>query len=279
VTTLSDFSEEKATLLATNNVSEADFIRMSTDSAWSLSASEQQLKAIRDGVSKPDAKTLLQKVIPLEDTSTYMNNVYGGTVGGFVCEAADVKNLSTMEEVYKGMRLDYSGTKFKVDGAGYAVIRFYSSAAERMKIPYVEELCGTQAHSWSNCGGGFTISTLGYGGYPEWVCDGYNAPEEGAELYEVTPQGREILRSVYKDGKWQTWESEYYALPSTTRSTTAGKAYIGVKAQYKGYTFDVRGKVGDYYHLTTTTPFPIDGLHVVERGVWGIEVPAKDIIL
>lgn len=274
VQSLKGFGEKRDNLLANHAVSMTDFVRISTDSAWALSATDKQaLKSIRDGVRCPDEHTLLQKVIPLEDISTYMNNKYGGTVGGFVCEAADVKNLVTMEQVYKGLRLDYSGTKFKADGAGYAVIRFYSSAASRMTIPYVEEMGGTQSHSWPTGGGGFTTSTLGDGGYPEWVCDGYNAPEEGAELYEVTPQGREILRSVYKSGRWQTHESSYYEVPQTR---TTDKTYCGVKAEYKGYTFDVRGKVDGIYHLTTTKFYPIPDLQVVEKGVWGIEVAESD---
>lgn len=275
VQSLQGFGEKRDSLLTSHSVSETDFIRISTDSAWALSATDKQaLKNVRDGIKHPDEHTLLQKVIPLEDISTYMNNVYGGTVGGYVCEAADVKNLTTMEQVYKGLRLDYSGTKFKADGAGYAVIRFYSSAASRMTIPYVEEMGGTLSHSWPTGGGGFTTSTLGNGGYPEWVCDGYNAPEEGAELYEVTPQGREILRSVYTSGRWQTYESPYYEQPQTR---TAGEAYQNVKVIYKGYSFDVRGKVGGKYHLTTTKLYPIDGLHVVEKGVWGLEIQESEL--
>ncbi|MGM9758836.1 MAG: hypothetical protein ACI30I_01805 [Parabacteroides sp.] len=49
--------------------------------------------------------------------------------------------------------------------------------------------------------------------------DGYYAPREGAEIYEVTPQGREMLRAVYREGRWQTFESPLYPVPATTKSS------------------------------------------------------------
>ncbi|MCQ4873944.1 hypothetical protein [Butyricimonas paravirosa] len=277
------FEEEKAAILTRNKISEETFISLSTDSAWSLESEQQALLAtIRDEVSKPDEQTLLQKVIPLEDISTYMNNIYGGTVGGFVAEAADVKSLATMYDVYWGLRLDYKGTKFSATGAGYAVIRFYSDATSRLKIPYSPELGGTQEHAWPNGGGGFTTSTLGAGGYPEWVMDGYSTPREGAELYEVTPAGREILRSVYREGRWQTHESEYYPLPQTRCTVTIrngifNNQFITTYGEYAGHTFIVRGEVDGEYHLTTTETISLPGLHTVEKGIYGINVPKDQV--
>ena len=284
VKTLNGFGEEKVALLDANGVTQQDFIRLSTDSAWALSQSDQmKLKAIRDGVSRPDGRTLLQKVIPLTDVNTYMNNVYGGTIGGFVCEAADVKSLHTMEQIFNGLRLDYSGTKFKSDGAGYAVIRFYSSATDKLSIPYSPELGGSQPHEWPNGGGGFTTSTLGEGGYPEWTFSGYYAPEENAELYEVTPQGRELLRSIYRDGRWQTYESPYFPVP-TTRTSTAeirngryADGLIQTLCDYRGFTFHLRGEADGRFGLSTDKPLPIEGLEMIERGVYGICVPCSEV--
>ncbi len=289
IRTIPGFEEEKATLLQKYGATDADFVRVSTDSAWALSAEDQTLlRNIRDGVSRPDGNTLLQKIIPLEDIFVYMNNIYGGTVGGFVCEAADVKSLHTMAQVYHGLRLDYAGTKFKADGAGYAVIRFYSNATSHLSIPYVAELGGKQSHSWPNGGGGFTTSTLGEGGYPEWIFDGYNAPEEGAELYEVTPQGREILRSVFKNGKWQTYESEYLPVPPTSRGVEQASCmtvrngmysdgFIKTVCQYRGHTFVLRAEAGGYCHLTTTEQLSIEGMTVIDKGIYGISVPRVEV--
>lgn len=277
---MNGFDEEKPELLSGCQVDETAFIALSTDSAWALPADQRQkLRSIRDGVSKPDGNTLLQKIIPLSDLTTYMENKYGGTVGGFVTEAADVKSLFTMRDVYYGLRLDYEGTQFKPEGAGYAVIRFYSEKTDKLDIPYSPELGGNQEHAWPNGGGGFTTSTLGKGGYPEWTFDNYYAPKDGAELYEVTPQGREILRSVYKEGKWQTYESEYYPLPETKASAmSSGKVYNGVFASYKGYRFMVKGEADGLFLLATYTAYPIPGLSVLEKGVYGLLVPTREVV-
>lgn len=286
VKNMQGFGEEKQTLLNQMNLSEDEFIELSTDSAWALLPDKQKaLVNVRNGVSKPDAQTLLQKIIPLEDLSTYMNNIYGGTIGGFVAEAADVKSLHTMYDVYWGLRLDYDGTKFKENGAGYAVIRFYSDAAPLMKIPYSPELGGTQEHAWPNGGGGFTTSKLGYGGYPEWVMNGYSAPKEGAELYEITPLGREILRSVFKEGKWQTFESDYYLRPGTrttdmdvlVRNGIYDNKFIVTYGDYCGYTFVIRGLVNGEYHLTSTNLISVPGIKVIEKGVYGVNVPQEEV--
>lgn len=279
ILSLQGFGEEKDELLKRCNVSNDRFIFLSTAKAWELDEKGQiELKEVRDGVSKPDANTLLQKVIPIEDLSTYMNNKYGGTIGGFVSEAADVKNLSTMYDVYWGMRLDYNGTYFKEDGAGYAVIRFYSPKVDNMFIPYVEELGGTQEHAWPNGGGGFTTSTLGDGGYPEWCFNGYFAPMEGAELYEVTPQGREMLRSVYKEGRWQTYESDYYP-QSRMVPAKVGRAFEGVWTAYQGHRFMVRGEEDGLYLLTTYESIDLPGSFTVERGMRGIRVKKDEVRL
>lgn len=286
IQSMKGFEEEKEILLAQENLTVQEFIKLSTDSAWALPADKQsQLKNIRNGVSKPDPQTLLQKVIPLEDLSTYMNNIYGGTIGGFVAEAADVKSVVTMPDVYWGLRLDYEGTKFREHGAGYAVIRFYSKATSSMTIPYSPELGGTQAHAWPNGGGGFTTSTLGQGGYPEWVMSGYSAPEEGAELYEITPLGREILRSVFKAGKWQTFESNFYPLPQTKsleadrtiRNGLFNGRFITTYGTYQGHTFIVRALIEGEYHLATTERIAIPGMTTLEKGVYGLRVPQGEV--
>ena len=275
VTNLNGFPEEKASILNFYKVSEQEFIRLSTDSAWALSKTDQQkLMNIRNDVSRPDEQTLLQKVIPLEDLTIYMDNVYGGTIGGFVCEAADVKSLKTMHDIYWGLRLDYEGTKFKENGAGYAVIRFYSESTTNLNIPYVEELGGTQAHSWPNGGGGFITSTLGEGGYPEWTFNGYYAPKEGAELYEVTPLGREILRSVYTAGKWQTFECGELTTTRQCSTTTLPRW-----CEYQGHTFMIRGEKNGIYQLTTYQKLPLPGMEVHEKGVYSIKVPAEQITI
>ena len=276
---LEGFGEEKADLLTQCHMDQSTFIELSTSPAWELTTDKQTaLKEVRDGVSKPESRTLLQKVIPLSDVYIYMENVYGGTIGGFVCEAADVKQLITMYDVFWGMRLDYEGTNFHEEGAGYAVIRFYSDSINHLSIPYVEELGGTQPHQWPNGGGGFTTSTLGEGGYPEWTFDGYYAPKEGAELYEVTPQGRELLRATYTAGKWQTFESTNYPAPSQLRSSLSGTRSDVHFVDYAGHRFMVRGEDDTRYLLATYELLDLPGMFLLEKGIRALWVEKETIL-
>lgn len=287
VRNLKGFTDVRDQMLRDNEISFRDFLIWSTDSAWSLKREHQiKLKGLRDAVERPSQSVLLQKVIPLEDISTYMNNVYGGTVGGFVSVAADMRDVRTMFDVYWGLRLDYEGSKFRKDGAGYAVIRFFSPSASKVTIPYCPELGGTQPHEWPNGGGGFTTSLLNEGGYPEWKTIGYDAPAAGAELYEVTPEGREILRSVYLNNRWETFEDPQLPTKSMpknnirngTFATKAGKTeFIQTVCTYKNHTFTVRALIDGHYHLTTDTRHSQIPLRTIEKGIWGIEVPQNQI--
>lgn len=287
---IAGFEQYKSQILAHQSVSPRDFIVWSTDSAWSLPFDAQySLKKVRQAIDLPDRGTVLQKVISLEDIPVYMNNLYGGTIGGFVATAADVKDLSTMQEVFWGLRLDYNETKFLENGAGYGVIRFYSDVTSKLYIPFCSEMGGSQAHSWPNTGGGFTASKLSKGGYPEYVFSGYSAPRAGAELYEVTPQGLEILRSIYVDKKG--WQTNEIGVPSPSKMSVSSirngiysgqtkgvQEFVTTYAEYEGNQYIVRGEVEGEYHLTTTTHYPnVKGLYVVEKGIYGLKVPIANI--
>ena len=287
---LQGFEESRDDILEKHGVSMRDFIIWSTSDINDFNSVDQsQIKTVRDEVKKPSGTTLLQKVIPLSDVAIYMDNLYNGTIGGFVTTAADVKYLSTMSQIYNGLRLDYDGSKFFENGAGYAVIRYYSKSTNKLTIPYAAVLGGDPNPSWEWPwgGAGFTTSNLSDGGYPEYFTAGYSTPNEGAELYEVTPEGREMLRSVFTDGEWETFEnpdlmgpiSDYNGsvIPNKKNNvrngmySVAGKmAYIQTKAIYKGCEFTVRGEVNGELHLTTTTKYNMPELYLVEKGIWGV---------
>lgn len=289
VYSLNGFGENRADILKSSEVTLPDFIKYSTSKAWELSQPEcDALKKVRTSITAPIEKTLLQKVIDLGDVATYMNNIYGGTVGGFVCEASDVKVLSTMYDVYWGLRLDYEGTKHKADGAGYAVIRFYSEAAKTLYTPFCSAMGGTYQSEWPNGGGGFTTSTLGDGGFPEYVFAGYSAPTDGAELYEVTPEGREILRSTYQSAKGGWITNEIGSDPVGVKSsnvirngiyteTKGERVIITTYALYNSNKYIVRGKIDGKYHLVSTIKYSNEPLVVVEKGVFGINVDTSDV--
>lgn len=294
---LQGFEESKDEILKKHDVSMRDFQIWSTSDVNDFNRDDQnKIKNIRDEVKLPTEATLLQKIIPLADVAIYMENLYEGAIGGFVVSAADVKYLSTMRQVYNGLRLDYEDSKFSENGAGYAVIRYYSNSTDKLSIPYAKALGGNPNSSWEWPwgGAGFTTSTLGDGGYPEYFTQGYSVPNHGAELYEVTPEGREMLRSVFTDGQWKTFENpdllgpilnyEGDVIPRKIINIRNGMhavegkmTYVQTTAIYKGCEFTVRGEVQGQLHLTTITKYNMPEIYKVEKGIWGVIVSADQV--
>lgn len=272
---LNGFPELKASLLEQHDMSEKEFIALSTAYAANLSDDKRtRLRLFRNDLMMPNRNTLLQKVISLSDVANYMENVYGGTIGGFISVAADMKQVRTMYDIYWGLRLDFTGSKFKEDGAGYAIIRFYPTETSTIIIPYSVEMGGKTEGEWPFGGGGFTTSTLGNGGYPEYkYSNGYYAPAEGAELYECTTNGNEILRSVFKSGRWTTAEG------STVKTRSDVQTVTPRMVTYRGRNLYLRGATTEGVHLFTsdTTTAKELGMEVYERGVYRIIVPASAI--
>lgn len=264
-------------LLAEYSITENDFIRITTTTASDLPETDRTLlKQIRESLPKPTGTVLLQKVISLNDMTTYMENVYGGTIGGFVSIAGDVKSLRSMYQIYWGLRLDYTGSEFSEDGAGYAVIRFYSEYIDNLEIPYSPAMGGDVTDPEPFGGGGFTTSTLGYGGFPEYKFDGYYPPTEGAELYAATPSGNLILRSVYTGGAWRTYEGE--EITSTSCELTQQSAEYHPEQPtyvlYKGEKLLLRSKARGKAHLFTSDKDIAGRLNMeqYEKGVYRIIV-------
>lgn len=272
------FPELLPSLLEKNNMTNDEFIHLSTSITTGLPADEcTKLKQFRETVPFPTQATLLQKVIPISDITTYMENTYGGTVGGFVATVGDTKNMITLQEVYWGLRLDYAGTKFKPDGAGYAVIRFYSNDLNNLVIPYGPALGGNVTDTPPFGGGGFTTSKLGYGGTPEYKFDSYYAPVEGAELYEATPQGKLILRSVYTGGKWQTYEGKTVKTKAETSNIIP--LPLNTYVSYKGERLLARAKSPEGIHLFSFDERIARKLNMLpyEKGVYMLIADEKQV--
>lgn len=271
---LKGFPELKPILLKKHNVSQTEFVALTTAKAPDLQEErKEKLKTLRNDLPLPTTETLLQKVIPLSEVYIYMDNVYGGTVGGFVCIAADVKQLRTMYQQYYGLRLDYKDSKFKEDGAGYGVIRFLSNYTSKVIIPYSPEMGGETEGEWPFGGGGFTTSILGEGGYPELkFAGGYYAPADGAELYECTPEGNEILRAIFKNNKWTTHEG-------TITKSIAAECYRGW-VEYQGHRLYQRGITDEGAHLFTSDIATAQqlGMEQYERGEYRLIVSEEAAI-
>ena len=164
-------------------------------------AEKMKLARIRNALPKPNANTVMQKIIPADDIEQYISGQYLG-VQGSIAIASDAKHLKTFEDYYYGLRLDYKNTKFHISKNSCGVIRFKSSKTpQNIVIPK-----GGTFDNWAYpfTSTGFTSGNNGRLGIPEWNLLQRIDFEDGAELWEVFNDGRETLRAVYKDGKFNT---------------------------------------------------------------------------
>lgn len=179
---------EKAKLTPADALSDADALIM---------------KRIRQSIPIPTEETLMQKVIPAYYVDGIMNgNASYSKVGGFVTEAADTKTLGTFDEVYEGLRLDYTPSEFTKNPDGYGVIRFKTQDTDLIRKPFGTRMGGANNNPWPSTQNGFTASR-DRKVFPEYnVVDGLKAdPIEGAELYRVSSDGTETLVGVYDEDK------------------------------------------------------------------------------
>lgn len=157
------------------------------------------MNRIRDKQLKIDDKTLLQKVATTYDMNKYLSGEYK-TPKGFVSICADVNQYKTLEDMFYGLRLDYTGTYFKPDDESYSVTRFCAENGSQAAIPKSPANGGTVEDPYPFGGAGFTTGTNGRFGSPEWTLPGFaQIAEGGAQLFEVYQDGSELLRGVYNE--------------------------------------------------------------------------------
>jgi hypothetical protein len=163
-------------------------------------AEKASLKAIRESIPMPDTDTSMQKVIPSSDLAKYMDGTFT-QVGGYVTKAEDVSQLSTYDELYDSLRLDYPNSAYQsVTDDSLGVIRYNTSEVSKIEIPYGTEMGGKVTEAAPFTGNGFTKATNGQI-IPEYKCDGYLEVEDGAQLIEISKDGTETLKAVYSEIK------------------------------------------------------------------------------
>lgn len=184
-------------ILAKQGLTVEEFNSLRLRDVSTLSDAEKAtLKTIRESVPKPDADTLMQKVIPSSDIAKYMDGTYT-QVRGYVTKAEDVSQLSTYDEIYDSLRLDYPNTAYKpVTDDSLGIIRYNTSEVSKIEISYGTEMGGKVTEESPFTGNGFTKATNGQI-IPEYKCDGYLEVEDGAELIEISKDGTETLKAVY----------------------------------------------------------------------------------
>ena len=191
-------------LLIKEGLTMDDFQYMLQKSVKALTESEKaKLARIRNAMPKPDANTVMQKVIAKDAINIYLREVNPyTTIGGFVTRASDAKHLKTYDDLYWGLRLDYvnDGGKLMnyIEDGSCGVIRFKTKSTSELSIPR-EELLDNNNYPYT--GHGFTSGKQGRIGVPEFKFRNqfYAELNDGAELYEVFSDGREVLKAIFSN--------------------------------------------------------------------------------
>jgi len=198
--TLASISKERGfidllpNLLKKEGLTMDDFHYIMQKNVKALTEAEKaKLARIRNAIPKPNANTLMQKVIPKDEINNYLREVNPyTTIGGFVTRASDAKHLKTYDDLYFGLRLDYinDGGKLMnfVEDGSCGVIRFKTESTSELFIPR-EELLDNNKYPYT--GHGFTSGKQGRIGVPEFKFrnEFYAELNDGAELYEVFSDG------------------------------------------------------------------------------------------
>ncbi|HLR33718.1 MAG TPA: hypothetical protein VK071_00115 [Tissierellales bacterium] len=104
--------------LANNNDMTVDESSKLLDPKRVLTAEEQMMvDKVRQEIGLPKKGTVMTKIIPEADIEKYLNENSNDRyeVKGFVSVDEHSKSLKNLKSVYEGNRLDYKGTKFKVN--------------------------------------------------------------------------------------------------------------------------------------------------------------------
>ena len=197
----SAFADNISDILTKEGLTLDEFNKLRLQDVSTLTDAEKAtLKAIRKSVPMPDADTLMQKVIPASDIAKYMDGTYT-QVGGYVTRAEDVAQLSTYDDLYNSLRLDYPQSAYKpLADDSIGVIRYTTDEASKISIPYGTEMGGVVTEAPPFTGNGFTKATNGEI-IPEFKCDGYLEVSDGAQLIEIGKDGTETLKAVYSEIK------------------------------------------------------------------------------
>ncbi len=189
------------------------FRRLSQKNVKDLTPSEAAyLKKLRDSITAPSG-TPMQRTISPEQMRDYLRNSSGDPrfrtdeSFGFTSRQVDVEHFKTPEEMFRGLGLDYPGTKFKdgnkvVDEIPF--IRYKQPMDSAPEIPRHSSLGGSGSRDADAIdpknpftGNGWT---KGDDPIPEFHTGSKPVKlQEGSELWTTNSKGQQTLVAVLKD--------------------------------------------------------------------------------
>ena len=190
-------------LLKKEGLTMDDFHYMMLKNVNALTEAEKaQLARIRNAMPKPDANTVMQKVIPASDLDNFISGKYS-SIRGYITKATDTKHLHGFEDLYYGLRLDYDGTKFFLEDGHCYAIRFTSDQVpSKVIIPRGKDFDDPYPFTST----GLTAGNHGRLGVPELKATADIKFENGTEIWKITNSGEQTLYAIFKDGSFKIIE-------------------------------------------------------------------------
>lgn len=155
-----------------------------------------KINNIRNSIPNPDINTLMQKVIHESEIEKYLSGTWK-SCKGYVTTAGDSKHLKTINDIYYGMRLDYSGSLFNKSREKIGIIRFKADNINEAFVPRSPSNGGKVTDGKPFTGNGFTAGNNSRLGIPEWKMENWFDLQDGAELWELLKDGTEKLKAIY----------------------------------------------------------------------------------
>ncbi|WP_436492904.1 WXG100 family type VII secretion target [Actinokineospora sp. HUAS TT18] len=181
-------------------------------------------RAMNEVTVKPD--TLMQKVIPEDTVTKYLDGTYGPQVGGFVARNQDAGVLQTPADLITGNRLDYVDSPYSPSQSNIHVLEFPATdpgmfptpvgaphtpdlpASSPQVIRAQEEMIQaardagvdpsrytSQSYAWPYSGAGVTAHpTMGV---PEFEMSGRMNLPDGSAIYAYDAAGSKVLVATY----------------------------------------------------------------------------------
>jgi hypothetical protein len=99
-----------------------------------LTMEERKLMARAQKLAEIRPDTTMHKTIPAADWPNYQSGSWN-SVGGFVARSEDMTHLHSSDDIMRGQRLDYAGTKFHPGDPVY-VIEFPAGDPSHYQVPF-----------------------------------------------------------------------------------------------------------------------------------------------
>ena len=186
-----------------------------------------KIKQINDVIPNPTNDTLMSKVITEKTYLNYISNgEYSDTIGNCLAKAEDLFDCKTYMDYYNKLGLNYfvDGKPSPYSTAEKMYIVRFTSGETESKV--VRNLGGTNdievsriKNLYKDCsdisvfkqddpfvGNGFTKTPSGELGKPEYNTIGYCQIKNGAAIYELSRDGKEILVAIRIRNKWRKLE-------------------------------------------------------------------------